>query len=472
MKVKLLTMMAVAGSLLAGCDETTDMIGNTLANSNKIVITTDTFNVTSRSVQVESVLARNSTSYIGKIVDEETGAYVTSNSMLQFRIAENYQFPALDRLVSRNAKNEVIVDSCKLVLYYEDYFGNPLQTMKLSVNEMDKPMVENQLYQSNFNPEAAGYIRQNGLKVEKTYTLTDLTVSDSIRNIKGYRKNITIALNDSYTDKKGVVYENYGTYILRKYYENPGYFKNAINLITNVMPGFYIKHVSGLGSMAYVKTPELILYFRYQSTDANNKIQTNKGVTIFSATEEVLQTTHINNDSEAIARLVADPACTYVKTPAGIFTELTLPVDEMLKGHDKDMLNTAKLTINRLNNNTTSKDAFAPASYLMIIPKDSVASFFDRNKIVDNKLSYVAAHINNAYTFSNIAGIINAMNKAGKASPNWNKAILIPVSITTDSKGTITRVVHDMSLTSTKLMGGTANQQGAIKINAIYSKFQ
>ena len=48
MKVKLLTMMAVAGSLLAGCDETTDMIGNTLANSNKIVITTDTFNVTSR----------------------------------------------------------------------------------------------------------------------------------------------------------------------------------------------------------------------------------------------------------------------------------------------------------------------------------------------------------------------------------------------------------------------------------------
>lgn len=470
MKLKLFTILAVAGGIFTACDDTTDTIGNTLVNNNQIVITADTFRATSQSVQVGSVLARNSTVYIGRVRDEETGSYITSNCMLQFRIAENYDFPSLENLVSRNASNQVIVDSCKLILNYSSYFGDSLQTMKLSVNEMDRPMLENQLYYTDFDPEVAGYIRNSGLKVEKTYTLADLTVSDSIKNL--YGKSITIPLNDPYTDKNGVSYENYGTYILRKYYENPKYFKNAISLINNIMPGLYIKHVSGLGAMAYIETPQLVLYFRYQALNSSNQLETYTGRTTFSGTEEVLQTSHITNDNSAIARLVADPTCTYIKTPAGIFTEVTLPINEIMNGHTTDTLNTAKLTINRINNSAQSKYTLNPTSYLMIIPKDSLTSFFENNKIVDNKISYVAAHNNNAYTFSNISGIITAMNNSDKTSLNWNKAILVPVNITTNSSGTVTKVVHNMALTSTKLIGGPSSAYGDIKISVIYSKFK
>lgn len=472
MKLKLFLTAALAGMMFASCDDTTDSIGNSLINSNKIIITTDTFNVTSNSLRVDSVLSRNSIAYIGRVRDEETGAYITSNCMLQFRVPEDYSFPDKADIVSKDANGEVIVDSCKLFLYYKNFYGDSLQTMKLSVNEMDKPMLENRLYYSNFDPETAGYLRTNGLKVEKTYTLTDLSVSDSIRNSSSYTKNISIPLNSSYTDKNGTSYNNYGTYVMRKYFENPTYFKNSINLINNVIPGFYIKHVSGLGAMAYVHSSALMLYYRHQELNDSNVLETYTRRAVFYGTEEVLQTTKITNDNSSIERLVSDPTCTYVKTPAGIFTEVTLPVTDIMQGHENDTLNTAKLIINSINNTSQSNYALQPASVLMIIPKDSINSFFENNNVVDYKLSYIASHSNNAYTFSNISGIISAMYNSDKTSTDWNKAVLIPVTVTTNAQGAISKVVHNMSLTSAKLVGGTANTLGDIKISVIYSKFE
>ena len=57
-----------------------------------------------------------------------------------------------------------------------------------------------------------------------------------------YTPNIRIKLDKAYTDKNGVTYNNYGTYIMRKYCENPGFFlQNSYNFIHNVVPGFYFK---------------------------------------------------------------------------------------------------------------------------------------------------------------------------------------------------------------------------------------
>lgn len=472
MKFKLFLTTTLTGMILASCDDTTDNIGNSLINSNKIIITTDTFNVTSNSLRIDSVLARNSIAYIGRVRDEETGAYTTSDCMLQFRVAENYSFPNKENIVSKDESGEVIVDSCKLLLLYKNFYGDSLQTMKLSVNEMDKPMLENRLYYSNFNPETAGYLRTNGLKVEKTYTLTDLSVRDSIRNSSGYLKNINIPLNSPYTDKNGKSYNNYGTYVMRKYFENPNYFKNSINLINNVIPGLYIKHVSGLGAMAYIETSALVLYYRYQELNSSNVLETRTRTTTFYSTEEVLQTTKITNDNNTIERLVSDPMCTYVKTPAGIFTEVTLPITDIMQGHERDTINTAKLIINRINNTSQSSYALQPASTIMIIPKKNINSFFENNNIIDNKLSYIASYNNNAYTFNNISGIISAMYNSDKTSADWNKAVLIPVTVTTNSQGAVSKVVHNMSLTSAKLTGGSGSAPGSIKISVIYSKFK
>lgn len=423
-------------------------------------------------------MSRSTTGYLGKIRDIETGNYITGDFMAQFSTLENYKLPEKDSIVSLQ-DGEVIADSCSIRLFYTDYYGDSLATMNITAYEMNEPMKEGVKYYSNFDPIAEGLIRNDGMKVNKTYTLTDLSISDEDRaDESSYTPNIKINLNKPYTDKNGVTYNNYGTYIMRMYYEDPDRFKNSYNFIHEVCPGFYFKTNDGIGSMAYITVSQLNIYFRYLNDS------TYVGTTSFSATEEVLQTTNISNDKQNIADLANDNTCTYLKTPAGIFTEITLPVDEITENHSNDTINTAKISLTRINNNTHDEYSLSAPSTLLMIPKDSLYTFFENGDNVDYKKSFIATYSSstNQYTFNNISGMITYMadiKKKGLAEnsnwlnehPDWNRVVVIPVSVTTNSSSQIVKIVHDMSLTSTKLVGGSENPYEPIKINVIYSKF-
>ncbi len=480
MKTIIYTVIAIMSCItIASCDDTTDSIGNSLTdNMDMLKVTTDTFNVATRSIVADSVLSRSTTGYLGKIRDIETGNYITGDFMAQFSTLENYKLPEKDSIVSLQ-DGEVIADSCSIRLFYTDYYGDSLATMNITAYEMNEPMKEGVKYYSNFDPIAEGLIRNDGMKVNKTYTLTDLSISDEDRaNESSYTPNIKINLNKPYTDKNGVTYNNYGTYIMRMYYEDPDRFKNSYNFIHEVCPGFYFKTNDGIGSMAYITVSQLNIYFRYLNDS------TYVGTTSFSATEEVLQTTNISNDKQNIADLANDNTCTYLKTPAGIFTEITLPVDEITENHSNDTINTAKISLTRINNNTHDKYSLGAPSTLLMIPKDSLYTFFENGDNVDYKKSFIATYSSstNQYTFNNISGMITYMadiKKKGLAEnsnwlnehPDWNRVVVIPVSVTTNSSSQIVKIVHDMSLTSTKLVGGSENPYEPIKINVIYSKF-
>lgn len=480
MKTIIYTVIAIMSCItIASCDDTTDSIGNSLTdNMDMLKVTTDTFNVATRSIVADSVLSRSTTGYLGKIRDIETGNYITGDFMAQFSTLENYKLPEKDSIVSLQ-DGEVIADSCSIRLFYTDYYGDSLATMNITAYEMNEPMKEGVKYYSNFDPIAEGLIRNDGMKVNKTYTLTDLSISDEDRaDESSYTPNIKINLNKPYTDKNGVTYNNYGTYIMRMYYEDPDRLKNSYNFIHEVCPGFYFKTNDGIGSMAYITVSQLNIYFRYLNDS------TYVGTTSFSATEEVLQTTNISNDKQNIADLANDNTCTYLKTPAGIFTEITLPVDEITENHSNDTINTAKISLTRINNNTHDEYSLSAPSTLLMIPKDSLYTFFENGDNVDYKKSFIAIYSSstNQYTFNNISGMITYMadiKKKGLAEnsnwlnehPDWNRVVVIPVSVTTNSSSQIVKIVHDMSLTSTKLVGGSENPYEPIKINVIYSKF-
>lgn len=480
MKTIIYTVIAIMSCItIASCDDTTDSIGNSLTdNMDMLKVTTDTFNVATRSIVADSVLSRSTTGYLGKIRDIETGNYITGDFMAQFSTLENYKLPEKDSIVSLQ-DGEVIADSCSIRLFYTDYYGDSLATMNITAYEMNEPMKEGVKYYSNFDPIAEGLICNDGMKVNKTYTLTDLSISDEDRaDESSYTPNIKINLNKPYTDKNGVTYNNYGTYIMRMYYEDPDRFKNSYNFIHEVCPGFYFKTNDGIGSMAYITVSQLNIYFRYLNDS------TYVGTTSFSATEEVLQTTNISNDKQNIADLANDNTCTYLKTPAGIFTEITLPVDEITENHSNDTINTAKISLTRINNNTHDEYSLSAPSTLLMIPKDSLYTFFENGDNVDYKKSFIATYSSstNQYTFNNISGMITYMadiKKKGLAEnsnwlnehPDWNRVVVIPVSVTTNSSSQIVKIVHDMSLTSTKLVGGSENPYEPIKINVIYSKF-
>ncbi len=480
MNIKQFFGMALISVSLIACDDNTDTLGNSLTNTaDQFETLTDTFQVKTRSIAVDSVLSRSQFSYLGHIKDPETGANITSHYTTQFSILPTIStftlFPPKDSIASLNANGEVIADSCFMNIHFYSSVGDTLNPMKLTLMEMSAPVEDGQSYYTDFDPEAKGLIRSDGIRINMPYTIVNLNLSDSMRNFivsNANLKYIEIPLNKEYTDRDGRKYNNYGSYLMSKYYENDDNYKSSYSFAHNVCPGFYIKSSDGLGVMSKVYITELSVYYRYKNDSIFD------GGCTLSGTEEVLQTINMINDKSSVDKMIADESCTYLKSPAGIFTEVDIPVDSIMNGHETDSLSSVKIVFNRLNP-TMESFINAPTNVLML-PKDSLYSFFEDKNLPDNIHSYIA--VNNAsygtYTFNNISALVSSMFKvysSGKASADWNKVVLIPVSVETSSNSsssaTITNVSHDMSLTSTRLIGGEANKRSPITVSVIYNRF-
>ena len=482
MRKLLMAGIAILTIAISSCDEDTDTMGYSLtSDADRFSLVPDTFQIEStQSIKADSVLARSSYCYLGRIKDPETGAYISSDFTTQFNVLENegsYIFAEKKDITSLDADGEPIATSCYLTVVINSYVGDSLTAMKLMVEELDKPIEENKLYYSNFDPEANGYIRNGGLKQAKVYSMVDLTLSDSIRYIRqknNYYSYIKIPLNKQYKAKDGVTYNNYGTYLMRKFYQHPEYFKTSVSFINNVCPGFYIKTVDGQGVMAEVLNVQLSVEFKHKLNDTEYD-----GVKVFYGTEEVMQTTHISNDKGRIDSLVNKVKdCTYLKTPAGIFTEVTMPVEEIKKGHANDTILSAKIVFQRMADlNNRTDDLLNDATELLMIERDSLYSFFEKSNVTNNRTSFLATYNStlNTYTYNNISSLINHMwTIRTKGSENWNKVVLVPVktnSVRTSSytSATVTGINNEMGITSTRLVGGFKNPKNPT-ISVIYNQ--
>lgn len=484
--LRLLTVLVIAALTFAACDDTTEGIGGSITNKiDNINISDSAFNVTTKSIVAGAVLSRNNTGLIGKMKDPETGNYVKGDYMTQLSVLPTFSVDTLDYIKQAN-KGSIEADSCYLLVSYNASYGDTIAPMKVTAYEMTKPMAEDQEYYSNYDAFKEGWVRESNEHWSSNYNLSN---TSDVKNFKIY-------LNKEYK-KDGKRYKNYGSYIMQTYAEHPEYFKTNYKFLHNVCPGFYIKNVGGTGNMAKIWNTELIFYWK-KTIKAKDGVTDSTGIGYnrFDGTEEVLQLNKIENDTENLKKLASQEDWTYLKSPAGIFTEVTLPIDDIMKGHEKDTLNTATISFPRLNNaDEDNPYNFATPSTILMVQKDSLQSFFEKSKLADNRTSYTASYSStgsykNAYTFQNIANLVSAMYKNKGKGENWNKVVLVPVNVITTTQGyttVISKINHDMSLASTRLIVGTNDPDkdyttdkvtgkkvasGPIRIKVIYSKFK
>lgn len=486
--LRLLTVLVIAALTFAACDDTTEGIGGSITNKiDNINISNSAFNVTTKSIVAGAVLSRNNTGLIGKMKDPETGNYVKGDYMTQLSVLPTFSVDTLDYIKQAN-KGSIEADSCYLLVSYNASYGDTIAPMKVTAYEMTKPMAEDKEYYSNYDAFEKGWVNENNQHWSSNYNLSN---TSDVKNFKIY-------LNKKYK-KDGKTYKNYGSYIMQTYAEHPEYFKTNYKFLHNVCPGFYIKNVGGTGNMAKIWNTELIFYWtRKKTIKAKDGVTDSTAVSIgynrFDGTEEVLQLNKIENKN--LEELASKQNYTYLKSPAGIFTEVTLPIEDIMKGHEKDTLNTATISFPRLNNeNEDNPYNFATPSTILMVQKDSLQSFFEKSKLADSRTSYTASYSNtgtykNAYTFQNIANLVSAMYKNKGKGENWNKVVLVPVNVITTTQGyttVISKINHDMSLASTRLIVGTDDPNkdyttdektgkkvasGPIRIKVIYSKFK
>lgn len=489
--IKLLALSA----LLAACDSDTLGVGQSLTEKADQLNLQDTiYYAHSQTVVVDSVLSLTNTCWLGRVMDPQTQSVVQTDFTTQFHPIELFYLPPTDSIASLWANTDVsplspiaAADSCDLVLYLDAPLNDvdSLVAMKLSVKELATPVEEGRRYYTNFDPVALGMLRtdEGRVDVEKMFTYKDQTVEAARRDSSGYQDIIHVALNQPYTDRNGRTYNNYGTYLMQQFYSSPDNFRNSWRFTHYVCPGVFVELTDGLGFQAQVTNIGLRVFFRRYT---EGKSAEKASSFVLAGTHEVLQTTRVVNDQTRLRYLAEqERGWTYLKSPAGLMTEVTLPVEEIKNGHDHDSLVAARIDFQRLNFGTSIERQFGAPSSLLMVVADEMDNFFVRNLLPDNQTSYLTTFSSqtNVYTYSNISNLVTYMwNQRAQGlrddpqwvekHPRWNKVLLVPVNAIYNSSGTTTSlaaVEHAMGLSCTRLVGGP--EGSGIRMSVVYAKF-
>lgn len=455
-------------ALLCGCDESTNGIGNTTIPQNDYIKSgTDTYKVSTRTILTDSVYARTSVAYLGKFTDPDFGEF-NADFLAQLNCVDDMQFP--DHIQKITGLN--------LYLQYNSYYGDSLNAMRMQIDTLNRVMQENDIttYYTNINPSEYLDIHAKPI-VTKAYSAIGMGVIDTIDETSAQRY---------FTHRISLPVE-LGEYIYSKYLEDKNNFKDGSKFVNNVLKGLYIHTISGDGTILYIQNMQALLSFSYLRKSSSGKLDSLAYASnIFAATKEVIQANRFSN-SDKLKELAQEKDYTYVKTPAGLLTEATLPIQEIYEQHQRDTLNAVTLDFMRYNEtNTRPYDMNTPAHLLMIRKKD-LHNYFEENKIYDNITSYIAEFTqrSNSYTFPNLSRLINFCIEEKKngekndpnwlaKNPDWNKVVLIPVTVdkSSDSSGneTIVGVQNDLNMEYARLKGGT-KKGNELNMQVIYTSF-
>lgn len=477
MKLKFLVALGIAATLYS-CDDETTGIGQFVADADMIPAKADSYTIETESYLLDSVYSRSSTAYLGKFTDKDYGTF-SSDFLVQINCPENFILP--DRIEE--------IKTAKLGLYYTSYFGDSLASIRVQIDPLTKAIKDDgtnkALYYSNLDPTE--YYDKNATPLAiKDYSAYDRTIPDSVRNEDGYYPNVAIDLGDGFC-KNFLEKYNYTETVNGKTIHP--YFKDSESFINNVLKGFYVHTISGEGSILYISDIYLHLTIAYWTKTSEDKDTLVHTVVPMSSTKEVFMSTRFKNSG--MKELVSDPKCTHLKTPAGLCTEVTLPIEEMYQAHKNDTLNSISVSFQKLKDQSNNPFKMGTPSNLLMVRKGEMKDFFENNKVYDNKTTFIATYSSttNSYDFSKLNRLISYIfseirpeiekgeaewNKWKSEHQDYNKLLLVPVTTESDSQGNIIGVENDLNVNSAMLMGGkdlnnSSDESQRIRMSIIYT---
>lgn len=548
-KYALIALLAIT---FFGCDDNTGNLGYGMFPGSDQLINGQlkTYPVTTESVAAGRIYAKTNIGYVGKFTDETFGTY-QAGFLSTLNCPTGLTFPGVYNGTAFNDKNKITntmvgtdsdditlirdnagnvvgnIHTVELYLWYDTYFGDSLTACRLSVYQLDKELEnaneKNAYYYTDIDPnEFYDESKAESLLGTKAYTAVDLSVKDSIRNLSTYVPSVHLALEKTTSERIGGEILR----MFRKAQISGTAFGNKEFL--DAFKGIYVKSDYGDGTVLYVDQVQMNVVYKNYAIDSikgkplpthDGKDSTYYAYRIFNSTREVIQANQLENDGKVDQLIATHDECTYLKTPAGIFTQATLPVNQISEELSGDTLNAVKLTFSSYNQPSGSSNfGMAAPSNVMLIRKKDKDSFFANNQLNDGISSFLTSHntSTNQYTFSNITRLINACINDRKAAEKdikekgtvtykvynedlgkdeskttnditeweddtqWDKVVLIPVLVTYDSSSSsngtsnIIGIQHDLKPGYVKLKGGKLgkdNPNYRLNLEVVYTNF-
>jgi len=449
MKTSRIVFCLLLGIIYMACNDTIGRVGLAMQPENdKVNVFDTTVYITARTIEVDSIYAKTPNGFLGEFYDPSYGN-IKSSFICQYY--PSIGFPYLDSIV--NGK----IDSVRLNIYYSNLIGDSLAPMEVSVYPVVKALDNN--YYTDANPE--DYCDMSQPLAKYGFTARNMNISDSLMQVwrtnTGYYSYISIPLpvklGQDYLDKV-----------------KNGELTNIDDFLS-FFPGTYITTTYGTGCMLPVDLTQIYLYYtRLTSTlmDENGNDSTGYVVSSasFTVTQEIIQLNSFENKNPAFLT-APDTSKAYLKTPAGVFTELTIPIKEIVKGIGQKKFSSVALSLKAYPNNedwdyslqfpgmstslvpTLSSDGTTGASAkLLLIQPDSVANFFEMKKVADGQTTFTAQFNPSTYTYD-FTNIANLVQSAIDQAPDQDLTLwVIPVQTTWVQQATSTGAYVNMDYTT------------------------
>jgi len=447
MKIRTLLILAITFLAVAfiACDDDLNKIGSSIQpDGDDIMAGTDTVFIKAKTVSFkDSVYARTVYGLLGEYIDPVVGK-VKSDYLCEFYCPEDMKFE--DRTFS--------IDSIFLNTEFTYFTGDTVSPMGLSVFEVQNPLqaffftsVKPEKY-TGTNPELYGH------SIFAIQDVPDTVVSSTRYRTIGTKLDIKLA-NDFYNEWE----------------ERPETFKDSDSM-REFFKGVYVTTTFGSGSLINVNYTEIKIHYKnYVRNVADTQDSVVYSVFRLPVTGEVIQMNHVENEIPE-ELFTHNDTKTYMKTPAGVYTQITIPLDSIARvGKDKT-INAANFRLKGFTEEEEKSGLIRPAAVLLI-NSDSLYNFFYNRRLPDNITSFVVNRSTaNIYNFGNLATMVNhyiEKHKDKEVLPDL-EYLVIPITATyttISSTSVLTDIYNLMYPTSTIFRTDRNN----MKMDIIYSKY-
>lgn len=131
----------------------------------------------------------------------------------------------------------------------------------------------------------------------------------------------------------------------------------------------YITNTYGSGNILQITYSTFSIYYKYNLKGSQGQDSTAYSNETFNVTKEVLQLNRFKN-TDLTSLLEENDSIAYLKTPAGVYTQLTIPAQDIVERIGDRVINNIPLTIKALPQENWQWALSAPSN-LLLLPKDS-----------------------------------------------------------------------------------------------------
>ena len=449
-------IIATLAIIAIACNDMLDDIGLTQQPvRDRVSVGVDTLELSARTVPIDGIFARTRRPVLGEYIDPIFGS-IKSEFIGNFFLHNGAGFT-----------EGAVIDSVRVVLSYTTFMGDSLAPMRLSVYRANRSL-SNLENVTNIDPReyadmSAPLGEQRFTGSNSIFEVVQMGMAESIRVYE-----IPVRLPTQI-----------GEELLAEYLKpNRGMMANA-DLFNEFFHGLYFTTTFGSSTLISVASTSLFVHYHYWDLGGGSRgqdtIRTN--ALRLNITPEVTQVNTVQTNSAHL--LEPSEEFAFIKSPAGVKTEIVFPISEIYEKLQRQALNLADFTVFAMPD---AMDDIAvrlnPPQHLLLIHRDSLDGFFERRMMPDNRTSFLSSAFDTqtfSYRFSNISAMVNHYIQEIDGAFDLTY-YLIPVEVTMVMTGgnmffpgtpTPTAIHNQMWPTAVML----DKRPGSMRLSLVYSDF-